>query len=72
LLKAQQRRRGLNRINPAKAKTHKGRMKDRAASTDVPLEKMNSVEEKQTIKKATLFLIIRNEWGNRVKEVSQK
>jgi len=47
-------------------------MKDRAASTDVSLETMNSVGEKQTIKKTTLFLIIRNEWGNRVKEVSQR
>jgi len=36
------------------------------------MEKVNSAEEKQTTKKATLFLIIRNEWDNRVKEVSQK
>jgi hypothetical protein len=34
-------------------------MKDREASMDVPLEKMNPTEEKQTIKEAGLFVSIR-------------
>jgi hypothetical protein len=47
-------------------------MKDRQASIDIPLEKINPAEEKQAAKRAAFFLIIRNEWGNRVKEVPRK
>jgi hypothetical protein len=47
-------------------------MKDRAASMDILLEKMNPLEEKQTVKRTAFFLIIRNERSNRVQEVSRK
>jgi hypothetical protein len=39
---------------------------------DILLEKTNSAEKKQTVKRAAFFLIIQNEWGNRVKEVPRK
>jgi len=39
---------------------------------DVLLEKVNPAEEKQIVKRVAFFLIIQNEWGNRVKEVPRK
>jgi hypothetical protein len=39
---------------------------------DIPLEKINSIQEKQSAKRAAFFLIIRSQRDNRVKEVSRK
>ena len=39
---------------------------------DILLEKINPAEKKQTVNRAAFFLIIQNEWGNRVKEAPQK
>jgi len=39
---------------------------------EVLLEKINPAEKKQAVKRAAFFLIIQNEWGNRVKEVLRK
>jgi hypothetical protein len=47
-------------------------MKDREVSMDIPLDQITPAAEKQTLKRAAFFSTIRNEWGNRVKEVPRK
>ena len=70
MLKAPRKRQDLNRTN--RAGNLSERMKDRQASMDILLEKINPAEKNQTITRAVSFLIIQNEWGKGVKEVPQK
>jgi|MudIll2142460700_1097286.scaffolds.fasta_scaffold21242_3 hypothetical protein len=39
---------------------------------DILLGKIKPAEKKQTLKRVAFFLITRNQWGNREKEVPRK